>query len=160
MINLYTDKNKIPEGWQLQQEIDLHFNWYLSCYDLDEEDYQIIEKVDKAVRRPNTSLGEHLITTPYGPTDCTHLSTGCKTFLLIKNAKEDDRYVYSLNECCVNVLDAILTYLAEYKHWLPVYLSFDTEIVGCNAEHCFTLNGSEKVFTLDQVERWFVMNGG
>ena len=141
MLTIYTDKNKIPEGYTLERENDAFFDAYILC-NVSEESFKIMQEIDNVQTIDKKAKS---MTTNIGTTSIMNLSTGCKTFVNIIESKKEDKKIFSLNECGENVAIKILDYIREHKPWMPIYVTIPSEIFDYDTDEQVLLNGEAEV---------------
>ena len=117
MINIITKS----EQQTTIGDVESFFDYKISAETLDDYDIEIMKKVDNA-KLIDKKLGT--IKTPFGVTDITHLSTGCKTVLcysyLFKEGQKD--IIIDVTECGYNALDVLFEYVDRMKDDKSVFL--------------------------------------
>lgn len=113
MIKLYTSKDSIPKSYKLVENIDVYFDGMILMVGANNSDNKELELIDKSTLDKSKS---HVIT-PFGVTDLTHISTGCKAALLAKRVQNN--VVLGIQECGNNVLRYMLNNFDNISLYCP-----------------------------------------
>jgi len=120
MLKLYTDRSKFDKRRVLFNN-DAVFNAYTHKKKFDKIDHALMLKYDGAVIVGKNDIATP-VTTKYGFTDITKLSTGLKTLLNLRNMNALTQYdVIDITEAGKNVISDIFSYAEQMN--IPVILS-------------------------------------
>lgn len=98
MLNIYIKPKDVPKN-DFVDSVDTFFSSIMYSLPINKKDKEYITQIDKAEYIDNGR-----IKTVFGDTTVEHLSTGCKTLILLNHYKNK---VISINECGENALDYI-----------------------------------------------------
>lgn len=107
MVNIYvTSKDARESGKSIIDTNDREFEKEISSQILTDTDIGFMKQIDKVSRADGES-----ITTPIGTTDIYHLSTGCKTLIIVNHILNQigfsDCPIVDITECGENVIKEI-----------------------------------------------------
>lgn len=153
MINLYTSEKYFDPGKELIYLNDNLFDGTLYERKFTSEDIEAMLNIDKA---EVIDLKLREIRTPYGLTDFSRISTGCKTLINIMHTKTEDNFVISLNGCSYEILDIIFDYIEDHESKQALYIT-TTEISKC-IDRDFMLNNQKQLSTSMEVAG-YIMSG-
>lgn len=107
MINIFvTSKSAKESGKLIIDTNDREFDKEISPKSITDTDIKFMQQIDKVSKTDGQS-----ITTPRGTTDLYHLSTGCKTIIIINHILNQIGYsgypIVDITECGENVIKEI-----------------------------------------------------
>ncbi|MCR5402803.1 MAG: hypothetical protein K6E91_03170 [Butyrivibrio sp.] len=141
MINISTN----AENKELSiGDVESFFNYKVTASHFSEQDIKVLSDIDDAVLLDKNTGA---IQTPFGITDITHLSTGCKTVLcyLYLRRKETSSIILDVTECGYNALDVLFECVEKQGDSDSVFvLRHKQGLIKCKDRE-YTINGhSEK----------------
>lgn len=154
MIKLYTSEKYFEAGKELIYLNDNLFDGTMYERTFTSEDIEVMLRIDRA-EVIDMKLRE--IRTPYGLTNFSNLSTGCKTLINIMHAKPEENFVISLNGCSYEILDIIFNYMEEHQSTQALYIT-TAEISKCIDREFIVDN--QRQFSTSMAVAGYIMNEG
>lgn len=144
MLTLYKNEKYIKNPERLVYFVDLYFNDIVDKIEINEIDKGYMKAIDKA-----DYLGKKEFISPFGRSNITDLSTGCKALILLKHSEELGDLIVNISECGGNALDRV--FQMDNKKVLLLFFSMPNSFDEIKDIQIKLVGRKERVMTLEEL---------